>query len=131
MKRYQEQVERSRQHLLGTIDLMSQPVLVIDDEQVVRAATRSFYEAFNLKVTDVVGRPLFDLAKKRWNAPAMRSLLKQLQGTTGSSATELEQDLVGDGVTRHYRISGLQVPLEDSRWTVLAVQGVTHAEGQA
>jgi PAS domain-containing protein len=129
VKRYQEQMERSRQHLLAALDLMSEPVVVVDEEQVVRAATQSFYDAFKLRPPDVVGRPFFDIAKKRWNAPAVRSLLKQLHERDGAAATEFEHDLVGDGVTRQYRISGLEVPLEDARWTVMTVRDVTRAEG--
>jgi two-component system CheB/CheR fusion protein len=129
VKRYQEQVERSRQHLLATLDLMAQPIIVVDDEQVVRAATQSFYETFSLHSADVVGRPLFDIAKKRWSAPALRSLVKQLRESDAASSTEIDHDLTGDGIARRYRISGLQLPIENSRWTVLAVQDVSHGDG--
>ena len=51
------------------------PLILLDGEMVVQAASASFCRAFGLQATGVVGKPVFDLGKGEWNSLKLRSLL--------------------------------------------------------
>ena len=58
--------------LIGSSDA---PVLLLDGELTVIAASRSFCEAFALSPARVTARPLFEVGAGEWDAPGLRSLL--------------------------------------------------------
>jgi two-component system CheB/CheR fusion protein len=126
VKRYQEQLERSRAHLVEVIEILREPALVLDEVMTIRAVTEAFLETFHLASSDVAGKVLVDIGKKRWNAPGLRALLKQMFEANGAIETGvIEHDFVGDGRMRRLRVTGRRIPFEDTKWTVLTLQDVT------
>jgi PAS domain-containing protein len=57
------------------VDTVREPMLVLDSEFRVIAASRSFYLLFSAKPTETLGKHLYDLADRAWDIPALNTLL--------------------------------------------------------
>jgi chemotaxis protein methyltransferase CheR len=62
----------------GIVDTVREPVLVLDSELRVIAASRSFYSAFKVNPEDTQGRLLYALGDGQWDIPALRVLLEKI-----------------------------------------------------
>lgn len=60
------------------IDTVRDPLLVLDPEHCITAASRSFYQTFNLAGEDVRGQLLFEVDGGQWNIPELRTLLETI-----------------------------------------------------
>jgi two-component sensor histidine kinase len=60
---------------LAVIESSNQPLLLLDGELNVIAASTSFFRAFDVEPAGVPGRPVFDIGAGEWNVPQFRSLL--------------------------------------------------------
>jgi chemotaxis protein methyltransferase CheR len=60
------------------IDTVRDPLLVLDPAHRITAASRSFYQTFNLAGEDVRGQLLFDVDGGQWNIPELRTLLETI-----------------------------------------------------
>jgi two-component sensor histidine kinase len=62
----------------GIVDTVREPVLVLDKELRVIAASRSFYSAFKVRPEDTQGRLLYALGDGQWDIPKLRVLLEKI-----------------------------------------------------
>src|SRR6478735_8461523 len=62
----------------GIVDTVREPVLVLDQDLRVIAASRSFYSAFKVKPEDTQGRLLYALGDGQWDIPKLRVLLEKI-----------------------------------------------------
>ena len=62
----------------GIVDTVREPVLVLDENLRVIAASRSFYSAFKVSPEDTNGRLLYALGDGQWDIPRLRSLLENI-----------------------------------------------------
>ncbi|HEV2363612.1 MAG TPA: histidine kinase dimerization/phosphoacceptor domain -containing protein [Caulobacteraceae bacterium] len=79
---------------LAVVASSAAPLLLLDGEFVVIAASLSFCQAFHISPSSVVGRPLFALGAGEWDIPQLRSLL----AATARGDAEIpayEMDLAG------------------------------------
>lgn len=60
------------------IDTVRDPLLVLDPDHRITAASRSFYQTFNLAGEDVRGQLLFEVDGGQWNIPELRTLLETI-----------------------------------------------------
>src|SRR5450830_1831841 len=60
------------------IDTVRDPLLVLDEDQRITAASRSFYQTFKLAGQDLRGQVLFDIDGGQWNVPELRELLQTI-----------------------------------------------------
>jgi PAS domain S-box-containing protein len=60
------------------IDTVRDPLLVLDENQRITAASRSFYQTFQLADQDLRGQVLFDIDGGQWNIPELRELLQTI-----------------------------------------------------
>jgi two-component sensor histidine kinase/PAS domain-containing protein len=75
-----------------------EPVLVLDNELRVIAASRSFYSAFKVKPTDTQGRLLYALGDGQWDIPKLRLLLEKIVPEKGvMEGYEVEHEFPGLG----------------------------------
>ena len=58
------------------VDTVRVPLLVLDRELRVVAASRSFFEAFCVERDETIGRPLYELGERQWDIPDLRHLLE-------------------------------------------------------
>jgi two-component sensor histidine kinase len=63
------------------VDTVREPLLVLDADLRVIAASRSFYQNFRVASLAVLGRSIFDLVDAQFNIPALWPLLKTLATT--------------------------------------------------
>src|SRR6478672_6422059 len=60
------------------VDTVRDPLLVLDNKLRVIAASRSFYQTFQLSDREVRGRLLYEIDEGQWNIPELRSLLETI-----------------------------------------------------
>ena len=60
------------------VDTVREPLVVLDDEIRVVAASRSFYMTFRVNRNETQGRLLFELGDGAWNIPRLRLLLGKI-----------------------------------------------------
>jgi len=82
----------------GIVDTVREPVLVLDKELRVIAASRSFYTDFKVKPDDTQGRLLYDLGAGQWDIPKLRVLLEKIIPEKGVMEDyEVEHEFPGLG----------------------------------
>src|SRR5471030_907611 len=60
------------------VDTVREPLLVLDQDLRVLAASRSFYLTFKVARTDTYGRLLYALGDGQWDIPKLRLLLEKI-----------------------------------------------------
>ncbi len=73
------------------------PLLLLNEDLVVQAASRSFCRSFSVNPDSVVGKELLMLGDGEWDIPQLRSLLKATaSGSAAIDAYEMELKRAGD-----------------------------------
>jgi PAS domain S-box-containing protein len=60
------------------VDTIREPLLVLDRDLRIVAASRSFYSAFQMMPEETLGQMLYDLSEGGWNIAALRLLLERI-----------------------------------------------------
>lgn len=82
----------------GIVDTVREPVLVLDKDLRVIAASRSFYSAFRVTPEDTQGRLLYALGDGQWDIPKLRVLLEKIIPEQGvMEGYEVEHEFLGLG----------------------------------
>lgn len=71
-------VDAGRALAQAVVDTVREPLLVLDKDLRVVAASRSFYVTFDVNRQDTQGRLLYDLGDGQWNIPALKALLEKI-----------------------------------------------------
>jgi len=80
---------------LAVVGSSTGPLVLLDDDFKVVAASASFFTAFQVDRTSAEGQSLFDLHSGEWNVPQLRALLKAT--SAGNAQVDAyEMDLRGD-----------------------------------
>ena len=67
---------KARKLAEGIVDTVREPLVVLDGDMRVVAASRSFYRYFQATPGETVGRTLYELGNRLWEVPALRELLE-------------------------------------------------------
>ena len=70
--------EESSTYVRTVVDIMREPILILDKELRVMAANESFYQTFRVESYDTEGKTVYELGNGQWNIPALRKLLKDI-----------------------------------------------------
>lgn len=62
----------------GIVDTVADPLLVLDANLRVQAASRSFFETFKVDRYETIGQPLHELGNGQWDIPELRGLLEDV-----------------------------------------------------
>ncbi len=82
----------------GIVDTVREPVLVLDRELRVIAASRSFYLTFKVRAEDTKGKLLYALGDGQWDIPKLRVLLEKIIPEEGvMEGYEVEHEFPGLG----------------------------------
>jgi two-component sensor histidine kinase len=82
----------------GIVDTVREPVLVLDNELRVIAASRSFYSTFKVRPEDTKGRLLYALGDGQWDIEKLRVLLEKIIPEQGvMEGYEVEHEFPGLG----------------------------------
>ena len=80
------------------VDTIHEPLLVLDGDLRVMAASRSFYEGFRVDPAQTSGCLLYDLGDGQWDIPALRILLETIiPQQTAMDDFEVDHDFPGLG----------------------------------
>jgi two-component sensor histidine kinase len=80
------------------VDTVREPLLVLDKDLVVLAASRSFYLTFKVAKAETIGRPLYALGDGQWDIPRLRLLLEGIVPEHGvMDDYQVEHDFPGVG----------------------------------
>ena len=80
------------------VDTVREPILVLDKELRVIAASRSFYSAFKVSPDHTQGRHLYELGDGQWDIPRLRVLLEKIVPEHGvMEGYEVEHEFPGLG----------------------------------
>lgn len=86
---------------LAVITASKAPLLLLDGDMTIVAASDSFLESYGLSASDVTGRCLFDLGDGAWNLPGLRAMLSGV-ASGGAVVDGYEVDLLDqDGERRN------------------------------
>jgi two-component sensor histidine kinase/PAS domain-containing protein len=111
----------------GIVDTVREPVLVLDRDLRVIAASRSFYSTFKVRPDDTQGRLLYALGDGQWDIPKLRVLLEKIIPEKGvMEGYEVEHEFPGLG-HRTMRLNARQVFYEGGSNTtiLLGMEDVT------
>ena len=82
----------------GIVDTVREPVLVLNKDLRVIAASRSFYSSFKVNPEDTQGRLLYALGDGQWDIPKLRVLLEKIIPEQGvMEGYEVEHEFPGLG----------------------------------
>ncbi|HSW59902.1 MAG TPA: PAS domain-containing protein, partial [bacterium] len=70
--------EEAREFAESIINTIREPLLSLDQDLRVVAASRSFYEFFKVNPKETIGQLIYDLGNKQWNIPKLRELLETI-----------------------------------------------------
>lgn len=70
--------EKSWTYIKTVVDVVREPVLILNKDLRVMAANESFYRAFQVEHMDTEGRVVYELGNGQWNIPALRKLLEDI-----------------------------------------------------
>ena len=70
--------EKSWTYIKTVVDVVREPVLILDKDLRVIAANESFYRTFKVRPQDTEKGVVYELGNGQWNIPALRELLEDV-----------------------------------------------------
>jgi len=70
--------EKSWTYIKTVVDVVREPVLILDKNFRVMAANESFYRVFQVDPKDTEQKVVYELGNGQWNIPALRKLLEDI-----------------------------------------------------
>ena len=70
--------EKSWTYIKTVVDVVREPVLILDKNFCVMAAHESFYRTFQDEARDTEKKVVYELGNGQWNIPALRKLLEDI-----------------------------------------------------
>ncbi len=70
--------EQSWTYIKTVVDVVREPVLILDKDLRVMAANESFYRTFQVEPSDTEKQIVYELGNGQWNIPALRKLLDDI-----------------------------------------------------
>lgn len=70
--------EESWIYIKTVVDVVREPILILDKDFRVMAANEPFYRMFQVEPKDTESKVVYDLGNGQWNIPALRKLLEDI-----------------------------------------------------
>lgn len=70
--------EESWTYIKTVVDVVREPILILDKDLRVMAANDPFYRTFQVEAKDTEKKIVYDLGNGQWNIPALRKLLEDI-----------------------------------------------------
>jgi two-component system, chemotaxis family, CheB/CheR fusion protein len=120
-KRYEQHVERSRDYFMQVVEMVRQPLLVLDPGLRVRTANRRFCDVFGLSRQQMEGADIDALADGHWSGPDLRALVADATAADAARHASIEMMVPPAGTTR-VEVTARRFEIEDSQpWIMLAM----------
>jgi two-component system CheB/CheR fusion protein len=121
-KRYQRQLERSRDYFMKIVETVNQPLLVLDDTLHVQTANRIFYTTFKTTREETEGVSISELGHGGWDIPELRTMLADAATADTLRHLRIERDFQPAGGAGA-ALTAQSFELDDrTRWLLLAVE---------
>jgi len=120
-------IDDARSLAQAIVDTVREPLLVLDNELRVVAASRSFYLTFRVNREETHGQLLYSLGDRQWDIPALRTLLgKIVPEQAALEDYQVEQKFPNIG-QRTMLLNARKVFYEDNSHTtvLLAIEDIT------
>jgi PAS domain-containing protein len=130
--------EKSWTYIKSVVDVVREPILILDKDLRVMAANEPFYRAFRVHEQDTEGKLVYELGNGQWDIPALRKLLENiLPQHTFFKGFEVEHDFPTIG-TKVMILNARQIHFEDDTTAklfppiiLLAMEDITEMMGVA
>ena len=110
LQREQASLRQARHDWLGTVDAISDPMMVHDAELRVVRCNRAYAARAGMAFTEILGRPYWECFPKR-SGPLEACLLQSETGASGAHETEIRLDTGEVFVSRAYAVGKDRPPL--------------------
>lgn len=70
--------EKSWTYIKTVVDVVHEPVLILNEELCVMSANESFYRMFQVDPKDTENKLVYELGNGQWNIPALKKLLEDI-----------------------------------------------------
>ena len=70
--------DKSWKYIKSVIDVVREPVLILDKDLKVMASNEVFYRMFQVEAKDTESKNVYELGNGQWNIPALRKLLEDI-----------------------------------------------------
>ena len=70
--------EESWAYIKTVVDVVREPILILDDNFCVMAANEAFYRTFQVESKDTEGKIVYELGNGQWNIPTLKKLLEDV-----------------------------------------------------
>jgi len=70
--------EESWIYIKTVVDVVREPILILDKDLRVMAANEPFYRTFQVELRDTEGKIVYELGNRQWDIPALRKLLEDI-----------------------------------------------------
>jgi nitrogen-specific signal transduction histidine kinase len=70
--------EESWTYIKTVVDIVREPVLILDKNLQVKAANEAFYRTFQAEAKDTENKVVYELGNGQWNIPSLRKLLEDI-----------------------------------------------------
>jgi len=70
--------QESWTYIKTVVDIVREPILILDKDFRVMAANDCFYQTFQVEHRDTEGKIVYDLGNGQWDIPALRKLLEDI-----------------------------------------------------
>ena len=77
-KEAEEEIQRAMTFSESIVETLYEPLLVLHPDLTVKAVNRAFYDHFQARPEETVGRLIYDLGNGQWNIPELRTLLEEI-----------------------------------------------------
>ena len=114
-----DQSDQARRYSEAIVNTVKEPLLLLDMNLRIKSANPAFHETFGLLHTDIIGTIVFELHNNRWNMPAVRAPLLNMQsGQFKKAEWEAVFDLPG-APERTFYLSAQPVYVNSSEELIL------------
>lgn len=109
------------------VDTAREPLLILDKDLRVKAATKAFYQSFHVSAETTENKLIYDLGNRQWDIPKLRTLLEEIIPKNNVFENfEVEHEFQGIG-RKKMLLNARRVVLagDDTSMILLAIEEVT------
>ena len=120
--------EESWTYIKTVVDVIREPILILDKDLRVMAANDPFYRTFQVEAKDTEKKIVYDLGNGQWDIPALRKLLEDiLPKNTFFKGFEVEHDfpLIGHKIILNAREIHFKEDFSFQPIILLAIEDIT------
>ena len=70
--------EESWTYIKTVVDIVREPILILDKDLRIKAANESFYRTFQVEAKDTEKKVVYEIGNGQWDIPALRKLLEDI-----------------------------------------------------